>query len=226
MLTALVAGLLAGLVSIPHCLGMCGPLAAWAAIPPGQVHSPLRPLRWQLGRLLSYTLLGGVAGGAGGRMLQLLAPSWLPLALSVALAVALLVSAVRLARRPSSPPLVSIRTSRKTPFATRILARAPREPLVLGFLTALLPCGALFTGALVAAGAGSIASGATAMAGFAVASGLPLIAAAALGQGVRAMPFGARRVLAAGLVLGALVTLARPIPSLLNEGSPSCHSAE
>jgi sulfite exporter TauE/SafE len=57
LLGLVAAGAVAGLASIPHCMGMCGPLVA------GVCGGPREGVRYQAGRTLSYGLLGGLAGG-------------------------------------------------------------------------------------------------------------------------------------------------------------------
>lgn len=231
VIPALLAGLALGLVTAPHCLGMCGPLAAFAAMPAGGARaSTWRPLRWQLGRLGAYAALGAAAGGIGAQTLRAIAPSWAGLALSIALAIALLVAAVRLWGPTFAPRLADVAPARLTrrpkgpSLTTRILARAPREPLVLGALTALLPCGALWSGVIVAAGAGSVAGGAIAMLGFALSSGAALLFAGAIGARAQSS-LAFRRSLAAALAVGALITVLRPIPALVHdEPSASCHA--
>lgn len=231
MLAALGAGLLAGLLSAPHCLGMCGPLAAFAAMPsPEAPPSISRPLRWQFGRALAYVTLGGMAGALGGEVLRVVAPSFVGAALSVTLAVALILAALRILREPRNeffPRLAPLHAKRPRPsLASRILALAPRDPVVLGGLTALLPCGALLSGVIIAAGAGSIANGMLVMLGFASASGLALAIAGAVGsRGLRGAPIYARRIVAGALVIGALITGLRPLAALRaeREGGAACH---
>ena len=66
MWTAVIAGAAAGLASVPHCTAMCGPLAAYACSGrPGASGQG----RYQLGRFISYSALGGVAGAIGGATL-------------------------------------------------------------------------------------------------------------------------------------------------------------
>ncbi|HMV67540.1 MAG TPA: sulfite exporter TauE/SafE family protein, partial [Myxococcota bacterium] len=60
-MVALVSGaLLTGLVSTPHCIGMCGPFAATAAGRPGGT------IAWTLGRMTTYAALGAAAGALSG----------------------------------------------------------------------------------------------------------------------------------------------------------------
>ena len=222
MLSALLAGAAAGLASAPHCLGMCGPLASLASLPGAGVPGPRFGLvRHQLGRAAAYAGAGMLAGTAGAGVVRALAPSWLPAALSIALAVALSVAAARLAWPATR--LVTLGRGGRVPVAARILARVPREPFVLGVATVLLPCGALYGGLLVAAGSGGAAEGAAAMLGFAVPSGVPLAAAAWLGVRPRGASLADRRLLAAALALGALVTLARPL-AVPADTPPACHA--
>ena len=60
---ACLTGAAAGLASTPHCLGMCGPLAAIACA--SKTHGGF--WRYQLGRTISYAVAGALAG-AGGQL--------------------------------------------------------------------------------------------------------------------------------------------------------------
>jgi hypothetical protein len=76
---------------------------------------------------------------------------------------------------------------------------------------------------VLAAGTGSPLGGAAAMLGFAATSGAGLALAGTIAAQLRVMGRGAGRVLAAGLLAGALVLVWRPIPSLLAEpGATAC----
>ena len=64
IIAALVTGIGLAWISIPHCFGMCGALHLTVSC----IHAerPIRALTlFNLGRLLGYTILGAVAGGAG-----------------------------------------------------------------------------------------------------------------------------------------------------------------
>ena len=65
MTEALAAAALAGLVGSPHCIGMCGSFALACG---GRVS---HTLAWNLGRTLTYTSLGALAGLAGESPLRL-----------------------------------------------------------------------------------------------------------------------------------------------------------
>ena len=59
----LAAGLMMGIASGLHCLGMCGPLVA--AFPPANTNIPLILDPWHLARILTYGVLGIVTGVIG-----------------------------------------------------------------------------------------------------------------------------------------------------------------
>ncbi len=73
MWTAVIAGAAAGLASVPHCTAMCGPLAAYACSGrPGASGQS----RYQLGRFISYSVLGAIAGTLGGATAVSLPQAW------------------------------------------------------------------------------------------------------------------------------------------------------
>jgi sulfite exporter TauE/SafE len=72
--TAIATGGLAGLVSIPHCVAMCGPYAAFACTARRRSSGTTAP--FLAGRGVGYVFLGAIVGGSGG-----LAVGWLPPAL-------------------------------------------------------------------------------------------------------------------------------------------------
>lgn len=166
--TALVMGLAGG----PHCVAMCG--AACAGI--GQAAAPRGTLALGLfhaGRLLGYSVLGGVAAasmqGLGWLTVHsaALRPVWTMVHVAaMVLGLMLLV----LARQPVWLDQGARRVWARVRQATAALGLG--APLGLGVAWALLPCGLLYSAVLVAALAGNVAGGAMVMAVFALGSGL------------------------------------------------------
>jgi sulfite exporter TauE/SafE len=251
VLAAAFAGLLTGVASLPHCAGMCGPLAAAACA------TPRRGVAYQLGRIVGYAALGAGAGGVGGRLLANAPAVWARVALTLSLAAALAVAALRAYRAAraadgggvrsqaatsarcagrSAVRPVPLRTRPRRPSVTaRLLGRLLDAPLALGLATALLPCGALAAGVVVAGGTGSPVRGAAAMLGFGVAGAPALWAAAWAVARLRSFPLAMRgrglRLAALALAVGALVTAVRLAPQLraLGHGvsvAAPCHQAE
>lgn len=176
-MTGVLGGvLLASLVGSLHCVGMCGGFVAFYA---GASHGPrlggpsaLPHVAYNGGRLVTYTLLGGLAGTAGATLN--LSERWTGLdevaavvagTLIIAWGAFLLAQATgaEWARGPA-------------PFGIdRLLQRLlpsfmGRPPVVrafaLGLASTLLPCGWLYGFAATAAGTGSTLEGAAVMATF------------------------------------------------------------
>ncbi len=195
-----------------HCAGMCGAFVVFAV--GGEDVKAGGQWRTQVayhgGRLLTYALLGALAGGIGSLVdlaasqaqLQHVA-AWLAGGVMVAVGMA------TLARHWSGLRIASW----KPPAAlTRLLATGHRaaagltpvrRALAIGLLTTLLPCGWLWTFALAAAGTGSPWRGAVVMAAFWTGT-VPVLAV--LGTGVKkAMGlFGPRLKLASAVAVIAL----------------------
>jgi sulfite exporter TauE/SafE len=231
-LWALFAGVTAGVASLPHCAGMCGPLAAFACrAPSGEGSSLRRMVAYQGGRLVAYTALGAGAGALGHGLSFALPGRYVQALLSWSLALALGFAAVRAYRasrppraRSAEAPIALGRAPRPPSLAERLLGSVLHAPLLLGLLTALLPCGALASGLLVAAGTAHPLTGGLAMAGFAVGSGPALALAAWAVAQVRMLagPVGLR-LAAVALALGAVVLVVRPIAGLRSDEPVACH---
>ena len=157
--------------SLAHCMPMCGPfvLMQSAARHEGPLLQRLAGaalMPYHLGRLVTYTALGALAGGAGEWMTGGGAVLWpLGIVLGVA-AVAFLSQAVNQMASSSSGPLTALLARPLAGLVVPLAARCP-QGFCLGLLLGLLPCGFLYA-ALAAAGAtGSAAGGTMAMAAFA-----------------------------------------------------------
>lgn len=224
MWMALIAGAAAGLASVPHCTAMCGPLAAYACSGRPGVSGQSR---YQVGRFVSYSAVGAIAGTIGGAAAVSLPSAWGSALLSWSLGLGLGLVALRLWRRPSEP-LVTLRTKREEPsasFLSRVLAGLGRHPFLVGLGTALLPCGALAAAALIAASTGSTVLGSLSMLAFAVASGIGLMGATWLFERFARRPRPATsRILAAVLALGSILFVIRPVHALRAGDPSSCHA--
>ncbi len=225
MWMAVIAGAAAGLASVPHCTAMCGPLAAYSCSgrpgPGGQV-------RYQLGRFVSYSGLGALAGTVGGAATLSLPTEWGSALLSWSLALGLGLVALRLWKRPSEA-LVTLRASRGEERAPSLLSRAlaglGRHPFFVGLGTALLPCGALAAAVLIAASTGSSLLGSLSMLAFAMVSGVGLVGATWLFERFARRPRPTTsRILAVVLALGSILFVIRPV-NALRTGEPACHDA-
>ena len=191
---SLFGGIGLGALGSAHCVVMCGGIAGALALAPGATASAFaRQTAYNLGRIVSYAVAGGLAGalgvalaevfGAGGVMLLRALAALLLLALGLYLTgwwsgVAHLERLGARLWRHIAPLAARLRPGRS-------LAGA----LALGMLWGWLPCGLVYSALALAATAGDWRHGALLMAGF----------------GLGTLP----AMLATGLVARRVTTLAR-----------------
>lgn len=182
MLTSLLAAaLLMGLAGSPHCAAMCG--AGCSAV----AGTPRRRLAFHTGRLGGYALLGALSAGSAGALrtlagqLTLLAPFWAMVHVALVLLGA---SLLWLGAQPAWLDGVAERVWRRVRLHT-LGVDSVRFPLAAGALWTLLPCGLLWSAAMLAALANSAAEGALVMVVFAASSAIGLGVASSLLQRVR-----------------------------------------
>ncbi|MBX3406193.1 MAG: sulfite exporter TauE/SafE family protein [Phycisphaeraceae bacterium] len=231
MTALLLAVLAASLLGSSHCAGMCGAFVLFAVATPDDAPSVWRSramlnAAYNLGRLVTYSLLGAVAGllGAGldlgGSMVGAQRTAAVVAgAMMIGFGVVVLLRArgVRVGRLPV-PGVVT----RMVAGGHRAVADAApiNRAWTVGMLTTLLPCGWLYAFAITAAGTGSPLSGAAVMAIF-WAGTLPVLAAVGIGAQALAGPLRSKLpVLTSLLLVGVgvytvlgrmtLPTLARP----------------
>ncbi len=215
-MTALIGTILvSSLLGSPHCAAMCGGLACFYAAEPGSRQHRLALLAYNGGRLVSYALLGALAGslGAGVNTAGRVAGAARPAAvLAGVLMVAwggvtiLRALGARLPRLPGPGPARHL--------LSRALARMQRRPpafraAALGLLTTLLPCGWLYVFVATAGGTGSPWRGALVMAVFWLGT-VPMMAGLGLALQRLSGPLRQRLpvVTAAVLVVIGLLTVA------------------
>lgn len=193
-----------GATSIPHCAAMCGPLAC-AACGEGEAQGRTAGA-YALGRLVSYGLGGAAAGALGSTLLHQLDAARVHHASAAMMALALGFSAYRLWRSGSSSPLVPLRRGRGESSVRRALG--------IGLLTGVLPCGALVSSMLLAAGAGAWWAGALVMLTYALASAPgtlgPALAGAMVGRRLGSRGPWVRRGISVAMLLAAVWVAARP----------------
>ena len=185
-----VTALLMGLVGGPHCIAMCG--AACAGI--GQAAGPRKQsalLLFQVGRIVGYSVLGGLAAaslqGLGWLTVQsaALRPVW-----SLFHVAALVLGMVLLVQ--ARQPVWLEAGARKVWARVRRFSAAwgGGAPLILGSLWAFLPCGLLYSALMVAALAGSVGAGALVMALFALGTSVTMFLGPWLWLRLRGAPTG------------------------------------
>lgn len=165
----LAAFLMLGLLgSAAHCVGMCGPLVMLVAHrygAPAGGRSRLGATLWySAGRLTTYALLGGVAGGFGAALQAAGAPLGLQRTATIVAGLTLVLWG--LVSVSSWAPQAQAFSSWWTRLTHRLASRAPRHPATAGLLLGLLPCGLVYTALVAAIGRGSASQGAAALLAF------------------------------------------------------------
>lgn len=209
--TVFVASLLGSL----HCVGMCGPLLAFAVGQPGENQSHRRlQVAYHGGRLATYALLG-TAGGSVGALVDMTSTlaGLQPIAMTIAGGMMIGLGVTELLRQYGHriahvhPPKILVTTVQRGQKLA-LAMRPTRRALAIGLLTTLLPCGWLYAFAITAAGTSSPLWGAVVMAVFWIGT-LPVLVS--LGAGVQALmgTLGVRlpTVCAVALITIGLTTL-------------------
>jgi copper ion binding protein len=146
-----------GLVTSVHCVAMCGGIVLSQGIARDERLVP--SLLYNAGRVVSYTVIGGVAGGLGS---VLSISATLKGAVPVVAGVFMAVLGVRMLG--IFPWLSNLRIRIPGFGGGRLGAAAGRRgPFVVGLLNGLMPCGPLQTVQVYALGTGSVFAGALSM---------------------------------------------------------------
>jgi hypothetical protein len=228
----ILAGLAFGLLGSAHCVGMCGPLALSL---PGADRLPGRFLVERLlyngGRVVTYALLGGLAGLVG----QVVSLAGFQQALSIGIGTAMVLVAVvpwvgRQARRLEQAPTALLRRV-TAPIGALYRSGGPAAMLLIGLLNGLLPCGFVYAALATAVTAGDPLASMAFMAAFGVGTGPAMLGVSLLGRlsGAagrarlqRWMPVGLAAVglllIVRGLALGGMLSPLLPGAALPTPG--------
>ena len=154
---------LVGLSTSPHCLGMCGGIMLSACRGREGRRAQLgAALRYNGGRTLSYTALGAAFGALGTVLSYTLSMKSM---LFTMLGLAVLLLGLNMwGLLPALPALPDTQGT-----ACRLPEKLKRQgPLLVGLLTGLMPCGALYAAGFCAMSSGSAGKGALLMLAFAL----------------------------------------------------------
>jgi len=218
-----------GLVGSLHCAGMCGPLAL--ALP----HAGNRPAgyfagraAYNLGRIVTYCLLGFIFGLLGKTLLLAGVQRWLSIALGVMLLIGLFASRKLALWRPIGVLVEQL----KSRMAVLLRRHSFDALLVLGLLNGLLPCGLVYVACAGATATGDLFRGALYMLAFGVGT-VPMMLAISLSG--KLVPFSLRlkllKVVPVAVFLLASILILRGMelgipylsPVLSGDGASCCH---
>lgn len=230
----LAAIALASLLGSLHCAGMCGGIATVACAAGSRPARGLPSVAYHGARLVGYVALGSIAAVAGASIdaawrLTLGAQN----VMGILTAIMLLALAIR-QLLPSTGSLVKLGRGPRRERISTLLARAlGRRGLVgaagVGLLTALLPCGWLWSFVVVAAGTADVPSASAIMAAMWLGT-LPSLALVGVAGATATRVLGrhAPKLTAAILVVLAIFSVThRLVPAPAADETfaerPSCH---
>lgn len=195
-----------GLVGSVHCAGMCGPLAlALPGIATSAGKFALGRIAYNVGRIVTYCVLGLVFGLVGKTLLLAGVQRWVSISLGITLIVGLFASRKLALWKP-----VTLLVNRlKSSMSALLRQRSVVSVGALGLLNGLLPCGLVYVAAAGATATGNILSGTVYMAAFGAGT-LPMMLA--IGFGGKLVPLSLRLRLRAAIpisvfLLGTLLIL-------------------
>jgi len=152
-----------GLLGSLHCAAMCGPLLLALPKPPGGPGKVVAGrLVYQLSRVVSYCLLGVMAGLAGKSLLLAGLQRWLSIALGLLILAGFFLSK----KLALSAPVVRLVGQLKAAMAAQLRQRSMRSLALLGLLNGLLPCGLVYVALAGAVATGTLPSAILFMAAF------------------------------------------------------------
>lgn len=152
----IIAALGLGLGTSLHCVGMCGPIAFSLGIGTGKnIDSFFRNLSYQIGRVLTYTLLGFVLGSIG----QGVSFAGFQKYLSVLVGVVMILMVFmprNLAQANSNKYIGRILIKLKSALGSFIQRKTYGSLFITGILNGFLPCGMVYIALAASLGVGNI----------------------------------------------------------------------
>lgn len=193
MLGFVTAAALAGLAGSPHCVGMCGAFALASGAHAKQT------LPWHAGRLVTYGMLGAIAGFTGS---VIPGPGWVGAVLSTLL---ICWFAAALAGLVPEPRIVL--PGFKKLASSLVGRRGATARFAFGLANGLLPCGLVYAALSIPVAAADPITGALAMLAFGLGT-VPALTALVWGAGRFSLKsLRARRVMAVAVLIISLLAV-------------------
>ncbi|PAB60232.1 urease accessory protein UreH domain-containing protein [Anaeromicrobium sediminis] len=150
---------LVGLLTSIHCIAMCGGIALSQSVShQSQNRNILPSLLYNTGRIISYTIIGGIVGGLG----SIISPTGqFKGAVAIGAGIFMFLLGFKMLNILTFPNWMKLKIP-KLSLGKRSMSK-PLSPLFIGLLNGFMPCGPLQTMQLYALGTGSVVKGALSM---------------------------------------------------------------
>jgi uncharacterized protein len=173
-------GFIVGLVGSLHCVGMCGAIAlALPVFGSNQLKIVLGRLLYNLGRIVTYSIMGALFGLFGGRLILFGLQQYLSIIIGSVILIYVLIPRKLKARISGSIFYVKIISFIKSNFSRLISKRTNRSLFTIGLLNGILPCGFVYVGIAAAVATGNWINGSAYMALFGLGT-LPIMFATSI----------------------------------------------
>ncbi|MGA3244334.1 MAG: sulfite exporter TauE/SafE family protein [Bacteroidota bacterium] len=163
----ILAGFAFGFLGSLHCIGMCGPIVL--ALPVGNQgmwRYTLGRVLYNLGRVVTYSLMGGIIGLVGAGLSLAFLQQNISIIAGAAILLAFVLQRISHVALPSPLPSGSVLLKLQAKIAS-LLKESSLPPLfLLGMLNGLLPCGFVYLAITTAAVTADVSRGMIFMAGF------------------------------------------------------------
>lgn len=180
-----------GLFSTIHCLSMCGGIIGTLtmSLPEAVRNNTLRLLSYtsifNMGRLLSYTLAGAIAGAFGQTVMEYISPHYAHLWLQILATLIMVGIGIHLAgwfpRFNAIEKLGAPLWKRLEPIGHRLLpVQRPSQAFLFGLIWGWLPCGLVYAALIWSTSSGDATHGALFMLAFGTGTLLPVMTAGML----------------------------------------------
>jgi hypothetical protein len=175
MIEVAIIGFSIGLASSLHCLVMCGPISL--ALPLGNLTTTQKVfsiLKYNLGRIITYLILGALFGALGSYINPLELQQSISIGIGILLIIGFILLYVSKFQISSYNKIYNI-------IKSQIVSQVKsRNFFLLGFFNGLLPCGFVYLAIATAIVAGSTANSILLMSSFGLAT-LPMMLGLAFG---------------------------------------------
>jgi sulfite exporter TauE/SafE len=162
--TAFILGLFGGL----HCAGMCGPIALAIPLREGRIQNVIHKSLYNTGRIVTYAILGVLAGLIGQSFNMAGWQQGLSVGLGVFLILVIIFSGFSNLDVPLVRPILALTNSVKKSFSYFLRKRSFGSAFAMGMINGILPCGLVYVAMAASIAGGSIESGAAYMLVFGV----------------------------------------------------------
>jgi uncharacterized protein len=233
---------LLGLVSSLHCVQMCGPIvisySAVAGFTPVALPAPRHALTllpqhgaYNLGRILTYTALGALAGLLGhsvdfmGRLAGITSAAIIFSGSLMVVTGLFMLRSFRLSSRLGSASL-RITSRLLRPLRNLLSSSRTTDRFYLGLALGFLPCGLVYMALLRSVGTGGALPGALSMAAFGLGTSGALFALGVFSSAVRWRfnRFGTRIAAVSVIALGVFLLVRTAHPFTVSAGLQACHA--